>query len=74
MNADPRPSRLEPRLEAIAGHLPAVERRKLAGVWRRWAEQLEATADAMDRGELAPGQPVPASGPDNLLAFPSPQD
>jgi hypothetical protein len=46
--------RLEPRLEAIAGSLPAGERRKLAKVYYRWAKQLWLSAEVLE--------PQPRSG------------
>lgn len=40
--------RLEPRLEAIAGRLPAPDRRKLATVYYRWAKQLWVSAQVLE--------------------------
>lgn len=74
MTPDPRTPGLDPGLKSFAGHLDPEDRRKLAVVYRRWAEQLEATADAMDRGELRPGEQASAPEPENLVAFPSPKD
>lgn len=39
---------LEPRLEAIAGMLPARDRRELAREFKRWARQLDISASIME--------------------------
>jgi hypothetical protein len=42
---------MEPELEQIAGMLPPAKRRQLAKKLRRWAHELEVSADVMARDE-----------------------
>jgi hypothetical protein len=42
---------MEPELEQIAGMLPPPARRQLAKKLRRWAHELEVSADVMSRDE-----------------------
>jgi hypothetical protein len=51
--------RLEPRLEAIAGQLPASERRNLAKVFYRWSKQLWVSAKVLE--PQPPKEPQPHS-------------
>jgi hypothetical protein len=51
---------MEPELEEIAGTLPVAARRQLAKKLRRWAHELEVSADVMARDDAyRPAKNIP---------------